>query len=660
VTSRSSFPPIKLLVVDAHVEERRALAKILAPIGCTIVGASSAIDALRHLLDEEFALAIVDMQIPELSGIDLVALVRSRERTAALPILLMTARGADDTQLRRGYRAGAADWLVKPFVAEVVRAKVVVFVQLERQRRMIAQQAERAREVERVELALASERRYRGLAESLPNIIWTARADGEIDYVNRRWFEYTGLDSARGGSWADALYRDDREAALATWRDAVMAGEPRDIECRLVGADGAARWHLCRAVPERSAGGSIVGWFGSFTDIDDERRALASLGEFKGTLDAELDAVMIFAPGDGRLLYANRGTLVLLGYARGELESLRASDVLADIDAAALHELLAPLRDGTRTKLTIETTFRRHDDREIPVEVSLQLISIDGARLVAIARDITDRLRQRRERELLYREAVDAIRARDEFLSVASHELRTPLSALQLQLEMLLHPPRRDPNATVSPEQLRHKLAIAARQVDRLARLIGELLDVSRITAGRLRLERDEADLAAIVRGVVERLADEAERARSPIEVRARGPVTGVWDRARLAQVAANLLSNACRFGAGKPIEVTVEQDGAIARLVVADHGIGIARGDIERIFSRYEQAVAPRAYGGLGLGLYIVRGIVEAHGGTIRVDSELGAGSRFVIELPRTPSSEDHAGHAPDAGSGEEASPHR
>jgi signal transduction histidine kinase len=260
--------------------------------------------------------------------------------------------------------------------------------------------------------------------------------------------------------------------------------------------------------------------------------------------------------------------------------------------------------------------------------------------------DITDRKRAQLERELLLNEAVDKLRARDEFLSVTSHELKTPVSSLSLQLQTLL---RRPPS---NPEQTRAKLEMAQRQVDRLTRLITELMDVSRITAGRLRLELDEIDLSVVVREVVARLGEDAALAQSTVEIRAEAAVVGRWDRFRLEQVVTNLLTNAFKFGGGKPIEVTVEAAGPVGRLRVADHGIGIAVEDLERIFHRYEQASSKRPHQGLGLGLYIARQIVEAHGGTIQVESVVGAGARFTVELPREPP--EGSAHRPSAESRE------
>jgi PAS domain S-box-containing protein len=639
---------IHILVVDDRDADRAAVQAIAAPAGYRVLEARTGQEALKLLLQVEVAVVIVELALPDTSGFELVELIRRRERYADVPILFATARALEPEIEHQGYRAGAIDYLSKPYVPAIVRAKLDVLAHLYRQRKELERRADREHELGLAELRLASERRYRSLADAVPNIVWTALPDGRIDYFNRRWFEYTGISIERAeGTWEGAVHPDDLAACHARWRHALETGEMLQTECRLRRSDGAYRWQLCRAVPEYGASAQIVAWLGSFTNIDDELRGRAALVEFKATLDAVLDAVLIFDPHDWHLLYVNQGASALLGYPEDELLRLRPPDFTAEHDEAGFRELVAPIIAGAKPGTTIETAFRRRDARTVPVEVSLQLIRSDGGRIVSIARDITDRTRDRLERERLYREAVDAIRARDEFISIASHELRTPLSALQLQIEMLLTPPRRDPSALPSPEHLGKKLQLAARQVDRLSRLIAELLDVSRITGRRLKLDREALDLAALARDLVERLAPDAAKANCALELDAREPVPGVWDRMRLEQVVTNLLSNAFKFGAGKPVRISVERDGAIARLSVADRGIGIATADAERIFHRFEQAVSTRVYGGLGLGLYIVRGLVEAHRGTVHVDSRPNVGSTFTIELPREPPPEET--HAPD-----------
>lgn len=230
----------------------------------------------------------------------------------------------------------------------------------------------------------------------------------------------------------------------------------------------------------------------------------------------------------------------------------------------------------------------------------------------------------------------EAIRVRDAFLSIAGHELKTPLTTLQLQLQslgrMLV-----ERHAELSVERAARKMEAASRQSERLAILIGQLLDVSRINAGRLLLDLRPMDLAALVRDVAGRFEEEAEKVGSPLKVCAEGRWVGLWDRERLDQVLTNLISNAVKYGRGKPVEISLDGDESHARIQVHDHGIGIAPEDQARIFDRFERAVSDRHYGGLGLGLWIVREIVSALGGTIRVESAPGQGSLFTVELPVT-----------------------
>lgn len=227
------------------------------------------------------------------------------------------------------------------------------------------------------------------------------------------------------------------------------------------------------------------------------------------------------------------------------------------------------------------------------------------------------------------RETREAIRARDDFLTIAAHELKTPLTSLKLQQQFLAGLPPEE------SETRQRGLELVDRQIKRLEKLVGDLLDVSRITAGRLELERSELDLAPLVREVVHRFERDLARSGSTVTV-TTAPVTGTWDPLRLDQVVTNLVSNAIKYGAGQPIDVTVEAAGATARLVVRDRGIGIDAADLERIFGRFERAVSMYHFGGMGLGLYITRQIVEAHGGTIRAEPAPTAGSIFIVELPR------------------------
>ncbi|HZX97005.1 MAG TPA: PAS domain-containing sensor histidine kinase [Myxococcales bacterium] len=227
-------------------------------------------------------------------------------------------------------------------------------------------------------------------------------------------------------------------------------------------------------------------------------------------------------------------------------------------------------------------------------------------------------------------QAQQALRQRDEFISVAAHELRTPLTALHLKLQGLERKMRGSDRKEAA------QVTAAVRQTDRLARLIDRLLDVSRISQGRLEMTREEFDLAAMVRQVAEDFREPAEQAQAPLELEVPEALEGCWDRLRLEQVLVNVLSNAVKYGGGQPIQVKLSGDEERVRFEVADRGIGISPEDIGRIFGRFERATSLRHYGGMGLGLYISRHIVEGHGGTISVSSEQGKGSTFVVELPR------------------------
>jgi signal transduction histidine kinase len=182
---------------------------------------------------------------------------------------------------------------------------------------------------------------------------------------------------------------------------------------------------------------------------------------------------------------------------------------------------------------------------------------------------------------------------------------------------------------------IREMIDDARRQGDRLAKLINNLLDVSRLTAGKLTLFRETVDLAGAVRTVAERFGPELDQRKVRLDLQIPGSVQGYWDRLRIEQVVTNLIANAIQYGNGRPIRLTVQEQGTNALLVVQDEGIGISEDAMHRLFHPFERFNSSRHFGGLGLGLYIVRQIVQAHGGRIRVQSRVNEGSTFTVELP-------------------------
>jgi len=229
-----------------------------------------------------------------------------------------------------------------------------------------------------------------------------------------------------------------------------------------------------------------------------------------------------------------------------------------------------------------------------------------------------------------------AVDVRDEFLAIASHELRTPLTALLLHIQTALLKLRRSGQA-ITRDEFVTQLEATQRLAQRLGKLIGELLEVSRIVWGRFQPEREDVDLAALVHESLARQEQQLQHARCPVSLEVEGPVQGNWDRRRLDQLVDNLIGNAAKYGAGKPIEVRLQGRAEDVLLQVRDHGIGIDPADQARVFERFERAVSRKQFGGFGLGLWISRQIVEAHGGSITLVSEPGAGSTFSVELPRS-----------------------
>jgi signal transduction histidine kinase len=255
-----------------------------------------------------------------------------------------------------------------------------------------------------------------------------------------------------------------------------------------------------------------------------------------------------------------------------------------------------------------------------------------GRGVVLVIRDITSQWQAENDRINLMREqmlrvkAEEAVRGRDEFMLIASHELKTPLTALSLQAALV----KRSSTGTQT-----EKITVLQRQIDRLSGLVERVLDISRMAMGQLTLEVAETDLSKLTQDVVAGFKAELDKAHYQIESRIEDSVVGVWDRSRIEQVVVNLLSNAMKYGSGKLISIGVKSEKDKAICWVQDHGIGIEKKDQANIFERFERFVSPDHYGGLGLGLYITRQIVNAHGGSIRVRSEIGKGSTFVVELP-------------------------
>lgn len=364
---------------------------------------------------------------------------------------------------------------------------------------------------------------------------------------------------------------------------------------------------------------------------------------FAALLEAAPDATVV-TDAAGRIVVVNGQAEAMFGYSRLEL--------IGKPVEALMPEALRPLHRGHRTRYTddpharpmgrnLDLVARRKDGTDFPCEISLApLHTPDGLLITSAIRDITDRRRAENERLQLELEhearlrAEDAVRVREEFLSTAAHELKTPLTSVKVAAQFL---DRLLAQEDADGEQLRKLSGQLNSQVTRLETLVTDLLDISRVQLGRLALRARPADLVTIVRGVVERFEHAPERTeRHTLVLDAPDELEGFWDPERLDQVLTNLLSNALKYSPdGGEVRVRLERDADSAFIEVEDHGVGIPAHEITQLFQPFSRASVSREISGTGLGLYISRGIVERHGGTLDARSEPGAATTFRVTLP-------------------------
>jgi PAS domain S-box-containing protein len=526
--------PVNILLVDDQPGRLLTYRAILEPLGEHLVEASSGEQALRRLMDDEYAVILLDVNMPGMDGFETASMIHQHPRFEKTPIIFVTAVNVTDMDRLRGYKLGAVDYVTVPVIPEILRSKVMVLAELFRKRRELQQanaalEAEKARELERLNASLRlanaelaarnqelhnevgergrAEQRLRFLADTIPSIVWTCAPDGSITYANRHWHEYYGkpAEGAPEDLTRLVLHPDDSEAARALVVTSLAAGEKFEFEARHRSHDGDYCWFMTRAVPWRDESGQVTSWFGISTSVHEMKQLMEQLQE-------------------------------------------------------------------------------------------------------------TDR-------------------RKDEFLATLAHELRNPLAPLLNALNV-----RRLSGHGDDPLQ-----GLMERQLALLVRLIEDLLDVARITRGKLDLRWQATTLQQVLESAVETTRPQLQQGRHELHMHLpAGPLPLHGDAIRLSQAFANLLNNASKYSdPGSPIEVVADiRDGDI-EVTVRDRGIGLSHGQASEIFELFIQAdtAIDRAGGGLGIGLTLVRQLVEMHGGTITVHSEgLGRGSEFRVRLPRAP----------------------
>lgn len=536
----------------------------------------------------------------------------------------------------------------------------------------------------RTERALReSERRFREMADAMPQIVWTARPDGSIDYTNRQWRELTGLPAAMANDgWDQILHPDDGGPARERWAASVHSGAPFEMEVRLLDRRGGGyRWHLVRIVAARDDAGAIARWVGAGTDIHEQKRseasahflaaasaALTSVVDYESTLQKVAKfAVPSFADWSAVDIANGDGTLRRLAVAHQQANQVElahelmreyppdpqspggAFDVLRTRKPQIVYEitdddLVMAARDPRHLQMLRSLGLKSYMCvplmvSGVPLGVVTFATAESGRRYtdadLALAVELAHRAGVAIENTRLYQALREADRRKDEFLATLAHELRNPLSPIRNALE-LLKIPRLDEAAA------RHSREILERQVHHLVRLVDDLLDVSRVTRSKIELRKEPVEFATVVARAVETAAPLIELQGHHLEISVSSESLLLdADPVRLAQVVANLLTNSAKYTeANGRIWLTAAREENQAVLRVRDTGIGIAPDMLPHVFDLFVQAdqTSAKTQGGLGIGLTLVKNLVEMHGGRVEAHSEgLGKGCEFVVRLPLT-----------------------
>lgn len=361
-------------------------------------------------------------------------------------------------------------------------------------------------------------------------------------------------------------------------------------------------------------------------------RALAALAQSNEQFDRLFNATFegVLVHRQRKILMVNDALAQMLGARKEELIGTDMLEIVAPADRAASAE-----RIKAAESTPYEIRGLRKDGSTVEIEVRAKNITLGKELLRLVTVQQIDYRKKIEQERVAIQALAENVRVRDEFISIASHELKTPLTSLKLRTQMIERDLKKNPAETYPAAKTSEFVAIIGRQIDRLSELVESMLDVSRISLGKFHLRSEPVNLAALARESVNLLRAQAEEQGSAIILAAPEEVMVNGDSARLSQVIENLLTNGLKYGNRKPIRIELSASQGMARLLVADSGIGIAPEYLERVFERFERAISSKNISGLGLGLYITRQIVQAHGGIISVQSKLGEGSAFTVSLP-------------------------
>ncbi len=522
--------PINILLVDDEPKNLVALETVLDDPGYRLVRANSANEGLLALVTMEFALLILDIQMPDMNGFEMAQMIKQRKKTASVPIIFLTAYFSEDQHVLEGYSTGAVDYLHKPINATVLRSKVAVFASLHRKTRQsqlanesllheIAERHHAQAELRKLNTELErrvavrtaelseSEGRFRTLAEEMPHLVWETDALGRSTFQNSKWRSYSGLPrNFTKEDFATIIHPHDAPGMMADWMASLETGVECDAYCRCRRAsDGSYRWFRVKAAPVRSSAGRIIRWVGTCTDVHEQRKAEEAL--------------------------------------------------------------------------------------------------------------------------------IEADRRKDEFLAMLGHELRNPLAAIRHAVSI-------HEDTATDPAAHNWASGVIDRQTAQLSRMVDDLLDVERINRGRIELRLEPVGLGEVLTRAIEAVRPMMDQKRHAFTAQiGAGELHVHGDAARLEQVFVNLLGNAVKYTPEiGHISLTVRREKSEAAISVADDGVGISSELLPHVFDLFTQGQTSldRAQGGLGIGLTVVRSLIEMHGGRVTVQSSgSGGGSTFTVYLP-------------------------
>jgi PAS domain S-box-containing protein len=668
ITGERHAAPLSLLIVDDEPANLLVLEAVLGDLGANLVRAGSGAEALRRVLEMDFALVLLDVHMPDMNGLETARLLRGRQRSEHIPVLFLTAHATAPRWTEEAYELGAVDFLTKPFSPAVLRAKVSVFVELFRHRQQEHQRAEAALREQKERTAELSKQQtlLQAVLDNVTDAIVACDADGVLSLFNRAAQEFHGLPARPVASedWADqySLYTPDGSMPLRPEEipllRALRGERVQQVEMVIAPRGGEVRNVLASGQRLVDPEGFLLGAVVSMQDIGERKRrqeAVAQVAREQERSDS-LRRVAAASRAMSAVLHADTIVGMLTAEARSivgahvAVTSLAAEEeparILHTFDVSAEHSDSLPalqqahaglyplVQDGRAPAGWLSVPLVGYGGQtlgflQLSDKAVGQFTVEDEAVLVQLAATAAACLENAR----LYQRLQDQDRRKDEFLATLAHELRNPLAPVRHGLEIL----RLSKVSLEGAEKVRQMME---RQLGHMVHLVDDLLDVSRVTSGKITLQRERVELRAVVQAAVETSRPGLEAGRHELWLEL--PPEPLWlevDPTRLAQVLTNLLHNAAKYTpAGGQVWVRAVREGGQVVVSVEDTGVGLPKEMLTRIFDMFTQVGASldRAQGGLGIGLTLVRKLVEMHGGTVKAASPgPGQGSTFFLRLP-------------------------